>query len=120
MMPYKQMKPCRCPTCPNLTFGTYCDVHKKLYDKTYDATNRTKENRSKYGANWRKVRARYVKEHPFCELCLKEGRYVPVEEVHHIVPIKKGGTNEFSNLMSLCQSCHQKVHIKLGDRMGWR
>ena len=45
------------------------------------------------------------------ELCLKHGRVVPVKEVHHIVPLADGGTNEFSNLMSLCKSCHSAITL---------
>ncbi|MGO5312976.1 HNH endonuclease [Bilifractor sp. LCP21S3_A7] len=35
---------------------------------------------------------------------MKRGRYMPVEEVHHIIPISEGGTNDESNLESLCVS----------------
>ena len=62
------------------------------------------------------IRDRYAAAHPLCERCLKEGRYTPVEEVHHIVPISKGGDHRESNLMSLCQSCHTKIHVEMGDR----
>ncbi|NMA99968.1 MAG: HNH endonuclease, partial [Firmicutes bacterium] len=27
-----------------------------------------------------------------------------------------GGTHDTSNLLSLCRSCHNKLHIELGDR----
>jgi len=30
--------------------------------------------------------------------------------VHHIVPLSKGGTNNLSNLRTLCSSCHGKLH----------
>lgn len=30
--------------------------------------------------------------------------------------ISQGGTNEESNLMSLCKSCHNKIHLEIGDR----
>ena len=59
---------------------------------------------------------RYAAAHPLCEMCLKEGRLTPVEEVHHIVPLSQGGTHRNDNLMSLCQSCHTKIHHDLGDR----
>ena len=59
---------------------------------------------------------RYAAEHPLCEMCLKEGRLTPVQEVHHILPVSKGGTHARDNLMSLCQSCHTKIHHDLGDR----
>lgn len=57
-----------------------------------------------------------AKEHPLCERCLDEGRLTLMDEVHHIVPISRGGTNDEANLMSLCHSCHTKIHHELGDR----
>ena len=49
------------------------------------------------------------------DICPFKG-ITPVEEVHHIVPISRGGTHAADNLMSLCQSCHNKIHHDLGDR----
>ena len=40
------------------------------------------------------------------------------KEVHHILPLSRGGTNNEDNLMSLCKSCHSKIHAKSGDRFG--
>lgn len=84
--------------------------------KQYDRYNRAPNHDKKYGNNWKRIRGLYVKKHPLCERCLKEGRITPVEEVHHIVPLSRGGTNQFSNLMSLCQSCHTIIHYEIGDR----
>lgn len=70
----------------------------------------------KYGRAWKRIRTKYVSEHPLCEMCLKEGKLVPVEEVHHILPVSQGGTHARDNLMSLCQSCHTKIHREIGDR----
>lgn len=116
IMPSKSKKPCAYPGCPNLTHDTYCEEHQALRHKQYDKFTRAPNHDKKYGNNWRRIRALYVKQHPLCERCLKEGRITPVEEVHHIVPLSRGGTNQFSNLMSLCQSCHTKTHYELGDR----
>lgn len=33
-------------------------------------------------------------------------------EVHHIVPLSKSGTNEISNLASVCPDCHYQIHGK--------
>lgn len=41
---------------------------------------------------------------------------IPVEEVHHIIPLSQGGTHAPENLMSLCRSCHNKMHLEIGDR----
>jgi len=38
----------------------------------------------------------------------------PATQVHHIVPLSKGGTNEQRNLKALCFRCHSKYHKHLG------
>ena len=84
--------------------------------KRYNKYERDPNINKTYGRAWKRIRDRYAAEHPLCELCLKEGRLTPVEEVHHILPISHGGTHDRSNLMSLCRSCHQKIHLEIGDR----
>lgn len=46
------------------------------------------------------------------------GRVGREEELraHHIIPISKGGNHSFDNLITLCSSCHDKLHphIRLG------
>lgn len=115
-MPHKPKKPCAFPGCPNLTDETYCDKHKSQSANSYNKFQRSPDHNKKYGREWKRIRARYVKAHPLCERCLAEGRLTPVEEVHHILPVNRGGSNADSNLMSLCRSCHNKIHIELGDR----
>ena len=75
-------------------------------DKQYNRYERDPEVTRKYGRAWKRIRDRYAKVHPL----------TPVEEVHHIVPISQGGTHNENNLMSLCQSCHTKIHLEMGDR----
>ncbi len=36
----------------------------------------------------------------------RDGRIVPTQEVHHIMPLSQGGTHAVDNLMALCSSCH--------------
>ena len=43
--------------------------------------------------------------------CAKCGRTIGLE-VHHIVPIIKGGTDSIENLEVLCDICHREVHYK--------
>ena len=115
-MPTKPLKPCRYPGCPKLTADLYCEDHKGIMDRNYNRYTRHPDHSKRYGREWRKIRNRYAEAHPLCEQCLKEGRMTPMEEVHHIIPVDRGGTNEVSNLMSLCHSCHEKIHVALGDR----
>ena len=86
----------------------------------------TTYNRLINSTRWRAIRAQQLAEHPFCELCAKKGVYYQTgaTEVHHIIPVDSARTEEeaerlaygTSNLMSLCQPCHTKLHRELGDR----
>jgi len=38
-------------------------------------------------------------------------------EVHHIVPISRGGVTTLSNLISLCETCHAKRHSHMFTRL---
>ena len=115
-MPRKPKHPCAYPGCPELTDERYCDKHKKQRGKEYEQYGRKYNRSERYGASWRKVRERYAAAHPYCEECFANGKMVPMEHVHHIVPLEEGGTNDTDNLMSLCKSCHSKLHAKRGDR----
>lgn len=117
-MPRKPRRPCAYPGCGRLALEgvSYCEDHKPIIDKQYQIYSRPVDINKKYGRAWKRIRDRYVQSHPLCEQCLKEGRVKPVEEVHHILPLSKGGTHRMNNLMSLCQSCHTKMHHDIGDR----
>ena len=110
--------PCGHPGCPRLAVegGQYCEEHTKTERDRYNRYERAPDINKKYGRAWKRIRDRYAAAHPLCEMCLNEGRLTPVEEVHHILPISQGGDHRQSNLMSLCQSCHTKLHHELGDR----
>jgi 5-methylcytosine-specific restriction protein A len=116
-MPTKPKKPCAYPGCPRLTYGRYCEKHQKERNAQYEKYERDRvATKRRYGKNWKLIRDAYVKKHPFCELCFQKGVLAPVEEVHHILPLAEGGTNDRDNLISLCKSCHSRIHAKRGDR----
>lgn len=115
-MPRSPKRPCSYLNCPNLTDGQYCEQHTAVARKSYNKYERSTDINKKYGRAWKRIRDKYVSQHPLCELCLQHGRVVPTDEVHHKVPISKGGTHAKENLMSLCRSCHNKMHHELGDR----
>ena len=56
---------------------------------------------------WARTRAAQLRAHPLCQDC-----GAPATEVHHQVPRWRGGTEDPSNLRSLCGPCHH--------RKGWR
>lgn len=92
-MPRRPQRPCSYPGCPNRCDGQYCEEHSKQMNRRYNKFVRPADSNKKYGRAWREIRKRYATAHPLCEICLKEGRLNPVEEVHHIVPVSRGGTN---------------------------
>ena len=66
---------------------------------------------------WRKCRASFLKEKGgLCELCLKKGLIEPAVHVHHKVALTPENLNDpsialdHSNLMALCEECHQEQH----------
>ena len=103
-MPKKPKRPCSYPGCPNLTDGQYCKEHEATARRQYNKYERSADVNKKYGRAWKRIRARYA------------AAPTSVDEVHHIVPISQGGTHARDNLMSLCRSCHTKIHHDLGDR----
>jgi len=54
--------------------------------------------------SWRSINDQ-VRENE-CEMC---GEVGDGHHVHHIIPVKAGGTNEPWNLMTLCAACHAAV-----------
>ena len=118
-MPRKPKRPCRMTGCPNLTDrkSCYCEAHEKVMQRHYDQFTRGYDQHERYGSAWRRIRDRHLAGHPLCEQCKERGRYVLATLVHHIRPISEGGTHDESNLMSLCVSCHERIHRRgSGDR----
>ena len=117
-MPRKPKRPCSYPGCPNLTEDRYCEVHQKQVTARYNRYERDPASRRRYGRTWKRIRDSYISEHPLCEKCLERGKLTPAEEVHHILPLSRGGTHVRSNLMALCHICHSEITAREGGRWG--
>ena len=67
---------------------------------------------------WKKTRVTKLTNDPLCESCRAKGRVVAAACVHHIVPVESGRDMrqmrqlafQYSNLQSLCYSCHAEIH----------
>ena len=104
------------PDCPNLTEGRYCPEHQTKVNSEYEKYGRDPRTKKRYGRAWKRIRDKYVMEHPFCELCFQRGIMVETEEGHHKKPMSEGGTHDRSNLIALCKSCYSRIHANRGDR----
>ena len=103
-MPYKPLKPCSHPGCPNLTANRYCIEHTKLNSERDNASGRG------YDSRWRKARYRFLKNNPFCVRCKAEGKIVKATVVDHIIP-HRGDEHIFwnhDNWQPLCKKCHDR------------
>ena len=118
-MAYNSKLTCANPGCGRLAdVEQYCAERLKVVANQYNQYERDPASYKRYGRAWKRIRDRYIKSHPLCEECEKQGRLTPAEEVHHIRPLSKGGGNEKSNLMALCKSCHSRITVESGDRWG--
>ena len=82
------------------------DISKFTYRKPFSNT---------YNASWQQLADKRKRMDNFT--CKKCGYHAGIENrnklhVHHIVPLSKGGRNTLSNLITVCQSCHEKIHNK--------
>lgn len=116
-MPRKPKRPCSHPGCPRLTDERFCVEHAKQEARRYEQYQRDPATKKRYGRTWEAIRDRYIRERPLCEQCRSEGRVTAAREVHHILPLARGGTHDRANLMALCKPCHSAITAKEGR---WR
>jgi 5-methylcytosine-specific restriction protein A len=122
-MPRKSKRPCAYPGCPELIeVGTsYCAKHAVVKQESYERDHRDRKKHKMYGGKWRKERAAYLREHPLCVECLKEGIYTEATEVDHIVP-HDGNDKLFwrrSNWQPLCKGHHSAKTRRENAKRRW-
>ena len=74
-----------------------------------------------YDSRWQKARAGYLRSHPLCVMCEKQGKTRPATLVDHIVP-HKGDSDLFwnkGNWQALCKTCHDshKKRLEMSGRI---
>ena len=99
--------------------------HKYIYDICMKYFPEVAEYRkSKSPTNYRKRRNEYAKKRldgkgirkpQVCATCGERKGL----EVHHVIPLVFGGTDEYFNLIPLCHDCHMKLHHAIYDAIGW-
>lgn len=95
-------------------------IYKPKKQQRNDSLLDTERKKIYQTERWRRLRAVKVSMNPLCELCEKDGKVTPAEDVHHIRsfmrtddPVQRNFlAYDFDNLMSLCKKCHQEIHNK--------
>ena len=89
-------------------------------DQYYDKYKRNKERKAFYqSAAWDKCRRLALERDSYlCQNCLKQNILTPADMVHHIKELKDYPhlSLTLSNLVSLCNGCHNKKHIRTGRK----
>ena len=81
-------------------------IHKKRID--YSLRNNYKRRKELN----KKIQNRQIKKPKICGCCGCEKEL----QLHHIIPISKGGNDEYYNLLYLCRKCHRLIHKEILDR----
>src|SRR5512139_1919817 len=105
-MAQRARKPCAAPGCAELVqSGAYCTTHQPAIKREDD---RPTAHERGYGATWRVIRLAHLRREPVCRDPYHKHpeQLIPATDVDHIVPRSAGGTDEDSNLQSLCHECH--------------
>lgn len=127
-MPVSAPRPCRYPGCSKLISdgSAYCAEHKRPEVGAFSDADRGSRHDRGYGSKWDRLRALVIKrDNGLCQECLRQGRVTAVGHkpftafCDHIIPKAEGGTDDESNLQTLCRQCHTaKTDIEKNRRRG--
>ena len=109
----KLPRACAYPGCMRLTRERYCAEHlaagealERERKRAYSRRRGSRQTRG-YDATYDRARKLVLAQSPHCARC-----GAPATEVHHVVPLSRGGTNDVTNLVPLCRACHHVVHVR--------
>lgn len=81
------------------------DWHYSVYKMNHKESGLTQ-------AEWRLLRDQILARDNFtCLRCDKKFRYKKNLSVHHVIPRADGGSNDPTNLVTLCNPCHDYVEV---------
>ncbi len=84
------------------------DCHEKIHGFKF-----SNDQKARKEDKWNEIRQEVFKKYGY--KCSKCGSCNNIE-VHHKIPLSKGGTNNIKNLIPLCHDCHEKIHgFKFGN-----
>lgn len=85
---------------------------KKNYNKNRNTEKRKLRMKVYQSKRWNDIKNAHLMQYPVCQVCNKE----LAEDVHHIVTFLIDNSIDLDkaynpdNLMSVCKSCHGKLH----------
>lgn len=107
-MPARPARPCTYLGCRALSrdgSGRCPDHPREAWAKPGPEQSTTERG---YGWAWQQLRLRILeRDNYLCQACKKEGRLIPAKDVDHIQRKEDGGTDDETNLQSLCRPCHK-------------
>ncbi len=89
--------------------------------RDYDRLSRDRAAKAFYDSKaWRDLRLLKLRQSPLCECCVSADRLTSAAVVHHKRPVSEAPDLrlELSNLVSLCWSCHSRLHSSLPPEGG--
>lgn len=79
--------------------------------KTWQHSKQSPHERG-YGWAWQKLRKTILERDSYlCQHCLSQDIATTANQVDHIIPKAKGGTDDHDNLQALCKPCHDAKTI---------
>lgn len=108
-MPLAAPKPCCASGCNVLVYdgSSRCMSHKRREATFSDAKRGTRHQRG-YGSAWDVQRKQVMqRDYGICQPCKADGLLHPGIEVDHVVPKFEGGTDDESNLQTICRARHR-------------
>jgi 5-methylcytosine-specific restriction enzyme A len=111
MSPSRARRPCQHPGCATLADEQWCEAHAVKAKQQQERWKGSSTSRG-YGADWARVRNRWIHAHPLCAHCELAGRTEAAAEVDHVQGFN--GLNDprrlQGQLQSLCAACHHRKH----------
>lgn len=98
-------RPCKYQGCGQLADrGGYCNEHKPARELIESRSDAARQRARKYKrTNWKRLRLMHLRTQPMCAICGEIGN-----EVDHVIPVSRGGTDARENLQTLCKRCHSR------------
>lgn len=105
-MPLAAPRPCTAPGCRRLIpWGDQCQDHPRNWHRQEKRGSRHERG---YGSAWDRIRSQVLlRDKGLCIPCKAMGRYTAATEVDHIIPKSQAGTDDSTNLQSICSACHK-------------